>query len=377
MRKITSSFALMGAITLAGLAPVASQAGTIFVPRDTVVPVVVENNMSINRVRVGDRFTAHVDNDRDLPEHTRLIGRVRRIQQDRDEQKGFVDLEFTDIILPDGSRHSLHATPVSLDSRYTERRADGRIVVKEDARKKEQLVLGGAVGGFILGSIIHKQAETTILGTLAGIIAAETDKKNDGYTILSKGQKIGMLVDQDVEFETYYDRRDNRWNNSRTGDRRDDDRRGDDRDRDGRNDDQRLGTILRNDPARDDNRSGDRIDDRSAPVISFEGRTLRFDDKAQPYRDAGTVMVPLEQAVKLLDLKMEKGRTSGIYVDSEDASLRLEQGSDQARLNGRSVDLARPVTDRDGVTYVSVEIFASLKKGNLSVDGNRIQPKTY
>jgi hypothetical protein len=369
MSNTTTRLAAFGASLLAVAVPVLSHAGTIFLARDTVVPVVIENDLTMRRVREGDRFTAHVDGDRDLPVRTRLIGRVRRVETERREQKGFVDLEFTDVILPDGSRHAIRAIPVSLDSRYTDRRDDGRIVVKEDARKKEGYVLGGTVGGFILGSIIHKQAEATVLGALAGVIAAEADRSNDGNTVLRKGQRVGALIERDTTLETYgrtdgrndgrrRDRYDDRDYDRRDGDRYD---RRNDRDRDGRDRDDRY----------DRNR-----DDRDL-IVTYDDKDLRFDRDAQPYREGETYMVPLEETAEQLGLSVEKGRSKAIYLEFEDSSLRLEQGSNEARLNGRRVTLTSSVTEKDGVIYAPVDILASIARGKILVNGNRITPRAF
>lgn len=378
MSNLHFRLATLGAATLLAALPMLGRASTIFLPRDTVVPVVFENDLSLRRARTGDRFTAHVDNDRDLPARTRLIGRIRRIDRDRDN-RSVVQLEFTDAILPDGSRHDIYAIPVPLDDRYTNRRADGRIVVKEDARRKEGYVLGGALGGFVIGSIIKKQPEATVLGALAGVVAAVADKSNDGNTIVRKGQRLGMLVERDARLETYGRRGDNRYDDrydDRRGNDRYDDRR-DDRWDDRRNDryeDRDNRDNRDNRDYRDDDR---RYDDRRAPEIRFENRTVRFGDREQPYREGSTVMVPLETMLRELGLSMEKGRASAIYIEGENSTLRLEQGSTEARLNGRRVDLPRSVVEREGVIYVPVEILASIKRGNLAVDGNRIEPKTY
>ncbi|AIE85788.1 stalk domain-containing protein [Fimbriimonas ginsengisoli] len=356
MSKITLRFAALSASVLAFAIPTLSQAGTIFLARDTVVPVIIENDLTMRGAREGDRFTAHVDGDRDLPFRTRLIGRVARVEQDHGDRHAFLDLEFTDVILPDGSRHPIDAVPVSLDRRYVDRRSDGRMVVKEDARKKEGYVLGGTVGGFILGSIIHKQAEATVLGTLAGIIAAETDRRNDGNTVLQKGQRIGALIERDSTFETY----DRRGRRDRGYDENDD----------------------RYDRRRDENSRRDRSRDDLPPrdreiVLAYDNKDLTFSRDARPYREGESVMIPLEETVKQLGFTFERGRTNAIYIEGEDSSLRLEQDSTEARLNGRRVTLATSVIEKDGVLYAPIEILASIAPGKILVNGNRITPRTF
>jgi hypothetical protein len=200
-----ATFVVLPALVLAGQNPGPAQAqpghAPILLQRDTVVPVVVENTLTLSRLREGDRFTAHVDHDRDLPEHTRLIGRVYRIHE-FGRREVTVNLEFTDVILPDGSRHRLDAIPVSLDDKYVDHREDGRIVVKNDYRTGRDYVAEGAIGGFLVGSMIHRRFAGTVIGALVGAIAADSAREND-EVVLKKGQRIGALIERDATVEFY------------------------------------------------------------------------------------------------------------------------------------------------------------------------------
>lgn len=375
-------FVSLGAFALLSAAALADAPRNYYLPRDTVVPVQMENEITLRRAHIGDRFTAHVESDCDLPRNTRLIGRIDRIRRDSGD-KTIVDLSFTDVILPDGSRHYIYAVPIPMNDKYTRREADGRIVLRpQDPNRDAGYVLGGALGGFVVGSIIHRQGESTIIGAFLGAIASKVDKHNDGNTIVQKGQHLGMLVERDTHIDAYagrpYNDRDDRYND-RYNDRdsrsnnpiygRPDSGRPlppiDDR----RNDDDRRGDRRNDD--RGDDRRDDRSYDNRQPVIRYEDREIHFSDNL-PYREGDALMVPLEQIVKELGLTMEKGRSNAIYIEGENDSLRLEQGSSEGRLNGRTVELKSAVVEKNGVLYMPIDILASMKKGNLNVDGTRI-----
>lgn len=371
-------FVTLGAFALLSVAALADAPRNYFLPRDTVVPIQMENEITLRHAHIGDRFTAHVETDSDLPRYTRLIGRIDRIRQDSGD-KTVVDLSFTDVILPDGSRHYIYAVPIPMSDRYTRREADGRIVLRQDPNRDAGYVLGGALGGFVVGSIIHRQGESTIIGAFLGAIASKVDRHNDGNTVVQKGQHLGMLVERDTHIDAYagrpnrpyddrddrYDNRDPRSNNPIYG-RPDsgrplppvDDRRPNDS-RDDRRDDPR----------------DDRSSDNRLPVIRYEDREIHFTGDNQPYREGDTLMVPMEQMVKELGLTMEKGRSNAIYIEGENDSLRLEQGSSEGRLNGRTVELKSAVVEKNGVLYMPIEVLASMKKGNLNVDGTRLPSK--
>jgi hypothetical protein len=322
------------------------------------VPVVIENDLSVREAREGDRFTAHVDGP-ELPLHTRLIGRVTRMRMSR---RGIVaDMEFTDLLLPDGSRHRIDALPCSLDDRYVRHLDDGRIVLRENSGAGD--VVGGAVGGFIIGSMIRRPIFGTFLGAVVGSIAAHNERANDH--LLTKGERIGALFERDTTLESY------------PGDRPAPPvRRG--------GWDSVYG--IENTPTRP--RTGDSHRDRPAPpiapplapapagaplVVNYEGKDLQFDAGAMPYRDGAAMMVPLQRTATQLGLTVERGKDNVIYIEGEDSSVRLEQDSTDARLNGHKVTLSAPVVDRNGVLYVPVEILASMKKGNTLVNGERVK----
>lgn len=368
--------------------PAAAQAPRpgAFIARDTVVPVVIENDLSVRDAREGDRFTAHVDNDRDLPFHTRLIGRVYRM---RGTPRGVVaDMEFTDLILPDGSRHRITALPCSLDDKYVRHLDDGRVVVRENSGAGD--VFGGAVGGFIIGSFVRRPILGSFVGALIGSIAAHNDRTNSH--LLTKGEKIGALFERDTPLDSYSDAPPRpgggfdrvyglgappRPRDDFDGPVRPGDRLGPIAPPDGPREGDRLGPIAPPRPR------GDNDDVRPVPApagpglsftVTYDGKTLQFDAGAQPYRDGGAMMVPLARTATLLGLTVERGRDNVIYIEGEESSVRLEQDSAEARLNGHKVTLPAPVVDRNGVLYAPIEILASMKKGNTLVNGQRVRP---
>jgi Copper amine oxidase N-terminal domain len=295
---------------------------TISLTRDSVIPVVVENDIILSSVKEGDHFTAHVEGGRGLPERTRLIGRVVRVRN-IDQKGATVNMEFTDIILPDGSRHVFDAVPVTLDSKYVSRGEDGRFFLKPNNSQDGAYVIGGLVGGFIIGSVVHKQAEGSLLGLLGGAIAAVAQHKSD--RVLSKGQVIGALIERNQTLETY------RFRSDLPG-----------------------------------------YDPKSQPVVSFDGKPLSFSPAQKAYRDRDAVMIPLEAASRQLGLTYDLVRDHVIFVESGQDSLRLEIGSSDFRINGKKVSLDWKVTERDGVVFAPAEVLALVRKGNFTIDGTPV-----
>jgi len=309
----------------------AAQGDQIRIRDNEVIPVKFDSTISIKSTRRGDKFSATVDGDRDLPEGTKLLGIVRDIRKKDGSKKAYADLEFTEISLPNGRRVDIHAYPMPMDSKNVTRDSDGRMEAKKEVRR-DQVVLGSTAGGLILGSIFRKPFEGAVLGALGGILVAETDAMNtNGEKIVEKGQRIGAGFDREVVIDL--DSRD-------SGQVRDQD----DRDRDDKND-------LR---------------------IECGNKEVHFGRDAAPYRTGSTVMVPLEDTARELGLEITKSGDRVFYLEDTENSLKLEQNSSDYRLNGRRSSLPRAVTERDGVVYVPIEVFAAIKRDPLTVNGERV-----
>lgn len=353
------------------LAPYAVRADSIDLRRDDVIPVIAQKQLDFSSTREGDRFTTIVDDNRILPWGSRVEGRVERIERKDGKRPAFMDIQFTTIILPDGRRVDFRGTAVPLSKDYVTKDRDGRWQAKKGIRK-ETAVLGGAAAGLILGSIIKKPFEGALLGAIAGIVVAETDKTHigDGNVVVAKGAKLGALVDQNVRF-TF----DGDW------DRRGTDR--DDRDRDNRDGYDRYGydrdgrynaryDTTRGD--RDDDGRYDRDDgaDSRVPSIQVGSRSLRYTNDLRPYRSNGVVMVPLRSTAEQLNLDLSVDRNSGqARLENEDDRLVLEQDSKTYRLNGKGGTLPLATERRNGVEYVPLEAFGMVVRSRIIVDGTR------
>jgi hypothetical protein len=372
MKQNRSSWAVLGVSALLMAAPVLSEAARITLRRDTVLPVVFNERLTIKENRSGDRFSARLDDNRDFPRGTTLNGRVVSVRQAREGQPAYMDLEFTEMLLPNGNRVRLRAVPIPLNDKYVERDRDGRIRARKNVVRQEQAVIGGALGGLVIGSLIKKPVEGALLGTLAGVILAQTGATTDNNTVVSKDQKMGALIERDVTIDTYGDDRYGRDDRDDRYGRRDD--RYDRDDRYGRND-----RNDRNDRPRSEDGQWER-DDRYRDDIAIRtgSRELRFSQRERPYRLGDTVMVPIQRTADQLGLNVERVRNSGvIYIDGDDFAVKLAQDSREYRVNGRRATLDRAVVERDGVLYAPIEVFAEIKRESLYVNGNKISARTY
>lgn len=323
-------------VLLTGAMLVGSASASITIRRDTILEATVETEIKIGKTREGDFFEVLVRNDRELPDKTRIVGTVTHLEGARKDRPAYAEIEFDTIVLPNGERTRINAVPIALNGQNTDR--NGRVVLeKKRGPKPGEAVLGGAIGGLIIGSILKKPGEGLFAGVLAGILIGEANRVDNKDTIMRKGARVGVLLQEDVRIDDQSWGRDSR----------------DDRDRD-----------------RDRDRDDDRIEDPRGTVIEANGRQIIFDRNTQPFYKGKTLMVPLDTMAGRMALEVDR-RENRIYIDSRDATLRFELGAREYRLNGKRGEMAVEPEERDGVVYVPVQVFAPLTR-DLRVNGSSV-----
>ena len=179
----------------------------VVVEAGTVIPVRLDEELSSNTSRKGDRFLATLRQDdtetyAGLPWGTRVEGRVITARARRGADPGLLELEFDRLVLPDGTSQKINGSLISLDSDSVIRQPDGRIVTRAD-KKDDRLVYAGvgAAGGLIVGILTKKPLEGTILGGILGYLYGENKRKTDNQVsdvVLRRGTEFGVRLDTDV-----------------------------------------------------------------------------------------------------------------------------------------------------------------------------------
>lgn len=314
-RKVFPSVAVLLA-AMSSLAQV-GPSERVTIPRDTVVPVVFLDSLSLVDNRPGDLFYARVQQDRDLPRGTKLEGRINRVRPVREGREGVMDAEFVAAILPNGERISINAVPVRLDR--TQRGADGRLVAKVQRDRRGDIIGASTLGGLLIGSMMKKPFEGTFVGMLTGMIAAEASRKSDRdqNTVVRRGDQMGAWFDREAQFSFAADRELPMSNP--------------------------IGEIE----------------------IRFEGNALRF-DRQRPYRDQGSIYVPLALMCRQINIDLTDVRDSGfLLLERGDSLLKVDRQGANYRLNGERGELEKGIIERDGLLYAPLELLNLLVPGKL------------
>jgi len=183
----------------------------VAIPAETVVRVELDDTMTSETARVGDRFTATVmDNDRSrFPAGTKFEGRVTQAQSATKNRPGILDMAFDRAILPDGTRVAISGSLASLDKDSVRQAADGRLVTrKKNGDSFDWKWVGyGAAGGAILGGILGDDdwLKGALLGGIGGAVYSYINrgknKNNDFHEVtLDRGADMGVLLNQRVVF---------------------------------------------------------------------------------------------------------------------------------------------------------------------------------
>ncbi len=323
----TQNAGIVAGLMLALTAVAHSQDGRdrrLVIQEDTVLPIVMNDSLSIRDAQRGDRFTARIDGERRL-DGARLLGRVVNVRRESRNRPAALELEFYELSLPSGGKVAVRAVPVRLNDT---RDRGGSWSAKKPDNRKQNTVIGGLLGGALIGSMISRAGQGAAIGAVAGILIAESGGREDKDRVISRGTKLGALFQRDVRFSAANDEGE-RW--------------------------------------QDEN---DRPRDSDDAEIRFDGRALRFD--TAPFRQGSRWMVPLESAARQLDLDYDRSESGRIYVDGEEGRLRLDLRQNQLRVNGRNVDLDGRVAQRRNETFVSLDLLAQLTRRNITVNGERL-----
>jgi len=305
-------------------------AENITLHKDDIIPVKFNQSLSTSRSQVNDKFQASVTDGSILPRGSYFQGIVTKSIPSSDGNDAVMDLQFTAIHFPDGTQMAIDAVPIPLDKKYVNKSKSGVYTAKSSV-SDGTLVGAGALGGLLIGTILHKPFEGTFLGALAGVIFASSNNATKGDVTLKKGAEAGALVLEDSSTTEI-------------------------------NSGNQENPVV-NDPPSSQPQPSQPPASRPSPgqpiVISLGSTNLKFGANEQPYRDGDVIMVPLQTSANQLNLTVEN---SGgyIFVDSDQKSLRIAENSSKYLLDGNEGQLLAPVTIRSGADYLPVEVLAKL-----------------
>jgi hypothetical protein len=176
----------------------------VSLPADTVLKVRLNDTVSSETSRTGDRFMATVD-DNTLPQGTRVEGVVIGVTKADKDRPGKLGLDFRTLQLPSGRRIVIAGSPTGLDAKSVKTTSSGRLVATSHSKNNTgKYVAYGAAGGLLIGSLLGKNVVGGLLGAGAGyLLGKNKDKKAEHRdVVLKEGQKLGVRLDRGVVMQT-------------------------------------------------------------------------------------------------------------------------------------------------------------------------------
>lgn len=178
---------------------------TLSLAENTVIPVLLDRELSSNKSLKGDRFSATIDTKGEadylgLPKGTKVDGKVTKATPKSGKDPGVLALEFDRITLPDGRTARIEAGLTGLDSKYVTNE-DGRLVAKKDHRDDTLTYVGIGAGAGVLVAILTDSDDWLRngligagLGWLYGEIQRNNSKPRD--VTLARGAEVGVRLDK-------------------------------------------------------------------------------------------------------------------------------------------------------------------------------------
>lgn len=171
-----------------------------------VLPVKLDEDLKSDFNQPGDRFTATVERGQDdggLPDGTKVEGVVREAVPARNGKPGVLDIDFTRIILPDGTSHRIIAGVCSINN--TNRNDAGHLVAKSNKKNERLKWVGIGAGAGMLISAVTKgnTLVDSLLGAGAGYLFNELQHRGASNVNLRAGSEFGVRLDRGFSFASY------------------------------------------------------------------------------------------------------------------------------------------------------------------------------
>ncbi|MEQ1922217.1 MAG: hypothetical protein ABL952_06885 [Pyrinomonadaceae bacterium] len=178
-----------------------NSSATILIPRDTELIIELQDDLSTDRSRTGDKFTAKIISPTEIAGAT-VEGRVQKIQAPgRLKRRSELALTFDRIILTDNRWSNFNGTLMevvavkgdNVQRVDNEGTAVGKSSLKSDAIKVGGATAAGAVAGAIIGPIG------------AGVGAAMGAAFGVGAVVIERGKHVKLSRSQQLRIKTSYE----------------------------------------------------------------------------------------------------------------------------------------------------------------------------
>ncbi|MEW5820718.1 MAG: hypothetical protein AB1782_11045 [Cyanobacteriota bacterium] len=180
-------------------------------PRGTNFEVTIQNTINSMSSRVGDTFTAQIDEpliidgQTVIPPGSELVGQITYVESaGRIGKNALMDIRFTSVKLPNGERLPVNAKILTTDSSGVLKGGKNSNIVLKATGTAAGTTAAGAVAGTSAGAILGSVAGGAIFGTaVGGLVGVGYALYRKGKNIvLPSGTKLGVTLEQPLTIST-------------------------------------------------------------------------------------------------------------------------------------------------------------------------------
>lgn len=197
---------VLWAIVFVVAAATAFAAQTVVIPKYTVIPVVMVDELSSATNKVGDKFETRCEggNCGGFPERTTFVGVVTEVTKQTKSAPGSIEVSFVEAVLPDSARVPISGTLIALSEDTVKLDPVTGNLVGTEAAKKERgkFTKLGARGGLLVsgsGRKVRGGLRGAVVGILVATVARPKTITED--VVVSVGTEIGILLGEPVKMD--------------------------------------------------------------------------------------------------------------------------------------------------------------------------------
>jgi hypothetical protein len=176
------------------------------VPASQVIQVRMNEQISSESARIGDRFTTttmipiYVAGVEIIPAGSSITGRVTNVKRaQRRSEAGWLQVAFVSLQLPNGTTRAINGSLTSLSNETATFDEEGQVTGRGSTKRNVVFVGGGATAGALIGAIAGGGKGAGIgAGVGAGLGVAGAFLSKGKEAVVKPGTEFGVILNQSV-----------------------------------------------------------------------------------------------------------------------------------------------------------------------------------
>jgi hypothetical protein len=183
----------------------AAQPNYYTVAANTTIRVRMNETISSESARVGDRFTTTVvdpvyaGGKEVIPAGSTIVGRVTSVKRAARRKAGTISVHFVELRLPSGMSRAINADLTDLSNETANYDEEGRVTGRSTTKRNAVFIGGGAATGALIGAIAgggRGAAAGAGVGAGLGVAGALLSKGHEA--VVKRDTEFGVALNQSI-----------------------------------------------------------------------------------------------------------------------------------------------------------------------------------